>query len=104
MGTGSVGPFLDNTKVNTYFSHDAGLTWREVRKGSWIYEIGDHGGLLVMAQDQVPTNYILYSWNEGATWNKLQITADDMHWDIDNIIIEPTSTSQRFVVYGTRTA
>jgi len=32
-------------------SRDAGLAWYEVRKGSHIYEMADHGGIIVMASD-----------------------------------------------------
>ena len=39
-----------------------------------------------------------YSWNEGKTWTKLKIS--DSLIFIDNIIIEPKSTSQQFVIYG----
>ena len=54
MGVGNIGRQLDRFKVdrmNTYLSRDGGMTWAEVRKGSHIYEIGDHGGLIVMAPD-----------------------------------------------------
>ena len=53
IGTGNVGFHLANRpdEVNTYMSRDGGLNWYEIRKGSHIYEIGDHGGLLVMAPD-----------------------------------------------------
>lgn len=37
--------------MNTYLSRDGGLTWQEVMKGSYIYELGDHGGLIVMAKN-----------------------------------------------------
>ena len=32
-------------------SRDGGLTWYEIAKNSHIYEIGDHGGVIVMADD-----------------------------------------------------
>jgi hypothetical protein len=99
MGTGLVGSYLQqSTEINTYMSRDAGLTWREVAKGSHIYEFGDHGGLVVMAEDNRPTNFIYYSWDEGLTWTKLKISDDSLL--IENIIIEPKSLSQAFVVYG----
>jgi len=31
-------------------SRDGGLTWRTVRMGVHIYEIGDHGALIVIAR------------------------------------------------------
>ncbi len=73
----------------------------EVAKGSYIYEIGDHGGLVVLAKNTKATSTILYSFNEGTTFHELVIS--DTPFDITNIIIEPDSISQQFVVYGTRT-
>jgi hypothetical protein len=58
-------------ELNTYFSRDGGHTWFEILKGSHIYEIGDHGGLIVFAPDDRPTGYILYSWDEGLNMEKL---------------------------------
>lgn len=62
MGTGSVGRWLlDGTdSVNTYYSHDGGVTWQEVAKGSHIYEFGDHGSLTIMAPDTKATDRVLY--------------------------------------------
>ena len=53
IGTGNVGSYLSNRadEINTYLSRDGGLTWFEIRKGSHIYEIGDHGGLIVLLDD-----------------------------------------------------
>ena len=72
MATGNVGRKLSNfgDEINTYFSRDAGLVWYEVAKGSHIYEFGDHGALVVMADDQQATTKLLYSWNEGISWNE----------------------------------
>lgn len=60
MGTGNVGPHLRNepNEINTYLSRDGGLTWIEAHKGAFIYEMGDHGGLLVMADDTKKTNQV----------------------------------------------
>jgi len=74
------------------------LTWDEVRKGSHIYEIGDHGGLIVMAPNLNGTKEVYYTWNEGKTWHAQSIS--NVPLDVTNIIIEPLSVSQEFVVYG----
>lgn len=60
MGTGNVGSYLraEKDEVNTYLSRDGGLTWIEAHKGAFIYEMGDHGGLLVMADDTKKTNQV----------------------------------------------
>lgn len=47
------------------------------------------------------TKEIFFTWNEGKTWHNLQIS--DSPIEIFNIIIEPASISQEFVVYGTQT-
>ncbi len=74
------------------------MTWAEVRKGSHIYEFGDHGGLLVMADDTTLSHSVWYSWDSGHSWTELIIS--DFAFQIENIIIEPTATSQVFIVYG----
>jgi hypothetical protein len=100
LGTGNVGYSLSHSadEINTYLSRDGGLTWFEVRKGSNIYEIGDHGGLIVMADDQTPTDTLYYSWNEGLTWEALKFSSTKVK--VDNILIKPGSTSLKFLLYG----
>ena len=51
-----------------------------------------------MAKHQSPTQEVLYSFNEGKTWHEVHISDTDIV--ISNIIIEPFSISQQFVVYG----
>jgi len=102
MATGNVGEKLSfyADDINTYFSRDAGLSWFEVAHGSHIYEFGDHGALIVMANDQQATTVLKYSWNEGISWEEFTFT--DKPVEVVNIIIEPTATSQNFVLYGAR--
>lgn len=82
-----------------FLSRDGGLTWNTVRLGCHIYEIGDHGALIVIAKKNTPTNYIEFTWDEGRTWDRLVISDRDLF--IENIIIEPNSISQQFMIYGT---
>ena len=42
----------DLPQVHTFFSRDAGLTWSMAREGSHIYEYGDHGAVIVTANDR----------------------------------------------------
>ena len=53
IGTGNVGNYLslNPDEINTYLSRDGGLNWFEIRKGSHIYEMGNHGGIIVMANN-----------------------------------------------------
>jgi Sortilin, neurotensin receptor 3,/Sortilin, neurotensin receptor 3, C-terminal len=100
ISNGNVGRYLshDHESINTFLSRDGGLTWFEIKKGSHIYEIGDHGALILIADDQNPTKEIFYSWDEGLTFESLTISEEKFL--IKNIIIEPSSTSQHFVIYG----
>lgn len=102
VAVGNTGERLDTAgtgeHLSTYMSRDGGLNWNEIRKGAYIYELGDHGGLIVMAKHLSPTQEILYSYNEGQTWHEVQISQQNL--EITNIIIEPFSISQQFVVYG----
>jgi hypothetical protein len=43
----------------------------------------------------------MYSWDEGKSWNNLTISEHLI--EVDNIIIEPTNTAEKFIVYGRKT-
>ena len=81
-----------------FLSRDGGINWYEIKKGIWIYEIGNHGGLLVIAEYEKPSKKIYYSYDEGITWEEMTISDEEI--SIKNILIEPESASQRFLVYG----
>ena len=102
MATGNVGHHLSDKEdeVHTFFSRDAGLTWQMARRGSHIYEYGDHGAVIVIADDRRASTEVLYSWDEALSWNELRFS--NKPTEIENIVIEPQATSQVFVMYGSR--
>lgn len=57
LGTGNMGEKLtdNDSQKSLYLSRDGGLNWKTVRIGHHIYEIGDHGAIIVIAQKNVPT-------------------------------------------------
>lgn len=69
-----------------------------MKNGLYIYEIGDHGGLIVIAKKGVPSNEVEVSWDQGESWQSIKV-ADEMLY-IQNIVIEPNNISQQFLVYG----
>ncbi|CAK9014215.1 unnamed protein product [Durusdinium trenchii] len=87
-------------ETSTFFSRDGGLTWVEAHKGAFIYEFGDHGGLIVMADDLKKTGEVIFTWNEGESWYDFKVT--NTPFEVDNIITEPNLTSTTFVMFGTR--
>ena len=100
IGTGNIGQSLSRQKgqVNTYLSRDGGREWVELMKGSYIYEIGDHGGIVLMASDEYTTNTLFYSWDEGDSWHSFTFSAQKIR--VSNIITEPTNSALSFVLYG----
>lgn len=52
LAIGSVGTHLDEKDLNTYLTVDGGITWKEVQKGPYLFDISDLGGLIVLAKDQ----------------------------------------------------
>ncbi len=102
IGNGMVGRYIDYEyhNVGLFLSRDGGITWYEIKKGVYIYEIGDHGGLLVIAKYELPTKTVYYSYDEGLSWEELEIS--DYNISIKNILIEPAQSSQHFLVYGIR--
>jgi len=102
MAAGNVGQRLSYKPVesNTYLSRDGGLTWSEVRKGVHIYEFGNHGAVLVMAEVNQATNMVIYSLDEGKSWKTLHL--DTEAFNVTNILIEPTAVSTDFVAFGSR--
>ncbi|ESK86675.1 signal sequence binding protein [Moniliophthora roreri MCA 2997] len=102
MGVGNVGsslaPYIDS---DTFLSRDGGFTWREVHKGAHLWEFGDSGSILVMANDEEPVDHILFTTDEGETWREYRFIADGAgKMRVRSIVTVPSDTSRRFVLLG----
>ncbi|KAG1846680.1 Oligoxyloglucan reducing end-specific cellobiohydrolase [Suillus tomentosus] len=98
MGVGSVGKALaPYDESNTYMSKDAGLTWTMVREGASQYEFGDSGSVIVVVDDEQPTNSIMYSTDMGQTWNTYNI---EIQFRAKGLTTVSDSTSQKFLLLG----
>ena len=101
MGSGNMGQSL-NQKNNIFVSADAGLSWHQVLKGSYYYNLGDHGGIIAAVKyykTEGATNEILYSTNEGITWKSLKFY--DKPLKVYGLLTEPGENSTTFTVFGT---
>jgi hypothetical protein len=67
-------------------------------RGSFSYEMGDHGGLMVMADNIKVTNKVIYSWDEGLSWEEFKFSEDAIN--VKNIVIEPDNIDNTFYLYG----
>lgn len=98
MGVGSVGPhLLPYEECETFLSTDAGLTWKMVQEGAHLYEFGDQGSVLVIIDDEQPTNHVHFSYDGGSTWEELDIGIKVRALVLTTI---PDSTSQKFLLLG----
>lgn len=103
MGVGNVGAQLrPYEQGDTFLTRDGGHTWIEVRKGEHLYEFGDHGSLIAIVSNEGPTNELVYTWDQGETWEFIKFSEKPIR--VTTLTTEPTSTTQKFVIIGHTTS
>jgi hypothetical protein len=101
MAVGNVGETLKPYKESdTFLSRDAGFTWEEVHKDAHMWEFGDSGSILVIANDEEPTDHILFSIDEGMTWKEYRFSDEKIR--VASIVTVPEDNSRRFILFGER--
>ncbi|KAM6497418.1 Vacuolar protein sorting/targeting protein 10 [Amanita muscaria] len=99
MAVGNVGDHLaPYDECDTFLSRDGGFTWEEVHKDAHLWEFGDSGSLLVIANDEEPTDHILFSKDEGLSWHEYKFTQEKIR--VLSIVTVQTDTSRRFILFG----
>ncbi len=101
VASGNMGTHLKQ-HTNVFVSADAGLSWHQVLKGSYFYNLGDHGGIIVAIKyykTEGPTNELVYSTNEGITWKTIKFYKEPMK--VYGLLTEPGENSTTFTVFGT---
>lgn len=99
FGLGNVGTELDamtEDSLALYFTKDAGVSWKEVKKGKWMWEYGDQGSILVIADALENTNLIWYSLDYGETWKQYAFSQDS--YSIKDLATVPSDTSAKFML------
>jgi hypothetical protein len=100
--TGTALSYDNPMHLSTYISRDAGRSWDELIlpvMGPYLFEFGDHGGILVLAPQNEPVSSIYYSLDEGLTIIPLALPTFGTVW-ITRIETEKTATSRKFLVYA----
>jgi len=98
MGVGNVGKQLaPYTESDTFLSRDGGFTWEEIHKDAHLWEFGDSGSVLVLANDEEPTDKVLYSTDEGMSWKEYYFGQTLRIRSIRNM---PSDRSRKFILYG----
>ncbi|XP_063934194.1 uncharacterized protein LOC135145994 isoform X2 [Zophobas morio] len=95
---GTVGKFLNLRNMNLYISRDGGSHWFRALSGVHTYAVGGHGGVIVSCLQGSTTNSVLYSLDEGFSWDSLNISQDNL--TVSKILTAPDSSSLIFNVWG----
>jgi photosystem II stability/assembly factor-like uncharacterized protein len=99
LGVGNVGSELGTFgEANTYMTTDAGITWKEVKKGNYAWEFGDQGSVIVIVRRGEDTDHIFYTLDSGEKWDLYKFSEHKMR--IDAITTVPSDTSLNFLLWG----
>ena len=100
LGVGNVGESLASyTDSDIFLTRDGGFTWEEVHKDAHMWEFGDYGSIIVLVNDEEATDHVIYTLDEGLTWNEYTF-GDALR--VDTIQTVPDDTSRRFILIGKR--
>jgi hypothetical protein len=99
MAVGNVGEYLGPYRQgDTFITTDGGITWKTAKKGTFMWEYGDQGSIIVIVEEGTPTKTVYYTLNEGDTWEEYAFTDEPLL--IDDISTVPTDTSRNFLLWG----
>ena len=101
VAVGNVGSELlpkDHEDTDTFITSDAGITWRSIKKGSYLFEYGDQGSIIVVIEEGKATKVLSYTLDEGETWIEHEFSDTDMR--IDAITTVPSDRSMNFLLWG----
>ncbi|KAK8126260.1 uncharacterized protein PG998_002019 [Apiospora kogelbergensis] len=99
FGWGNVGPILGEAKdADTFMTTDAGISWKMVKKGRWIWTFGDQGSIIVLAQRDTRTKTVSYTLDEGKTWVEHQFS--DKETVINDMTTLRAGSSRNFLLWG----
>jgi hypothetical protein len=99
LGTGNVGKYLTKAKdADTFMTADAGINWKFVKKGQYMWEFGDQGSIVVIVKERQPTKEVFYTLDEGDTWISHQFSDTEMR--VEDITTVPSDNSRNFLLWA----
>ena len=98
LATGNVGLALKPySECDTFFTRDGGFTWQEMHRGTHKWEFGDHGAIILLADDTRLTDTVRYTLDQGLSWNTYRFAPAMRIQTIDTV---PEDTKRQFVMLG----
>lgn len=99
IGVGNVGEYLGRKQEgDTFITRDGGIEWHAVKKGSYMWEYGDQGSIIVIVEESTPTDMVFYSRDEGLNWQEYKFSGSKML--IEDITTVPSDNSRNFLLWG----
>jgi photosystem II stability/assembly factor-like uncharacterized protein len=99
IGVGNVGEHLGlYNEGDTFLTADGGITWKMVRKGTYMWEYGDQGSIIVLVERNSPTTEVQYTTDEGETWTRKKFSDEPML--VERITTLPSDNSRNFLLWG----
>lgn len=101
LAVGNVGEYLtprESDDTYTFITRDGGITWRAIRRGSYLWEYGDQGSIIVICEQAKPTRVVYYTLDEGQTWVEYEFS--DVGMNIQQISTTPSDNSRNFLLWG----
>ncbi|KZM26286.1 hypothetical protein ST47_g2590 [Ascochyta rabiei] len=99
LGVGNVGSELATLgESSTFMTTDAGITWKEIKKGAYAWEFGDQGSVIVIVRRGEDTDHLYYSLDSGDKWTLYKFAEHAVR--IDAITTVPSDTSLNFLLWG----
>ncbi|RDW84651.1 hypothetical protein BP6252_02241 [Coleophoma cylindrospora] len=99
LGVGNVGQYLTSYgEADTFMTADGGITWKAVKKGTYMWEFGDQGSIIVIVKEKTETKVLYYSLDEGASWLEYQFSDTEVH--VDDLTTVPSDNARNFLLWG----
>ncbi|KZF23780.1 vacuolar protein sorting protein [Xylona heveae TC161] len=103
MAVGNVGEYLGRYKDgDTFITSDGGITWSAAKKGTYMWEYGDQGSIIVIVSESTPTDVVFYTLDEGKNWREYKFTEGKML--VEDISTVPSDNSRNFLLWGKETS
>uniref|UniRef100_T1H8D0 Sortilin-related receptor n=1 Tax=Rhodnius prolixus TaxID=13249 RepID=T1H8D0_RHOPR len=102
IAAGTIGTSLKG-HAGIFISRDAGLSWIKILRENYLFNIGDHGGIITAVKGfktAGETNEIHYSLDEGETWNAHVFVEENIR--VYGLMTEPGENTTVFTLFGSK--